>query len=653
MLDEITIPLTRTPLWNSSLSLLSAVAAAFSINTLIDVGPGIWAGGRLDAEGALSVAIMAVSAAVVLLTLAKRALVRRRPLAFIRMGASSMRLPVHPESLRHHEVPYTAIIAVGEGGRTPKRHFFIESTRRIYHLPQQLFVDPQGPETLFLALRERLKALPIGTQRLVDTERERAQALRAMNVRPMVTHALLGINGVFFLNTWLKGALDVPFGLLRWGANASALVYRGEFYRLASANFLHGHWLHITMNMLALWYLGSLMERLLGWARFSLLYLLAGALAMAASAYTAGAVMTVGASGAIFGLLGGFALISMRLRRALPMGVRQTPRWWISMLAVNMFIPLLWPVVDLTAHVAGFITGAVLTGGLLGRRKTVPVPAGTGLQGLAIAVMVVYVAALAQAVVCAAKTTASQEVRFGKLLLADARTPPTTLNTLAWLWMADPSSTQEHLQAAKDAAQEAVTRSPGVPEYQATLGMVCQRLTDLSCAQRAWLGAMELAYGDQAPDGIIRNDGGVAALYAFQFARVLHRHAAAPDKTTPRSTAGHDAAPQNPWPADRVRDTWQVTPPQSQAFARRLYVLGEGVGGEAVALATVVLPAGHAAPWPLPAALSHAFNDAGVRRAQVMWWQPEAKSAAAGQAPLGWALWRLPASASGNDDEAP
>jgi rhomboid protease GluP len=551
-----------------------------------------------------------------------------------------MRLPVHPESMRTHEVPYSAIIAVGEGGRPNRRHFFIESGRRIYHLPQQLFAQDSGPEALFAVLRQRLQALPHGTRLLADTERERSQALRAMHVRPMVTQALLGINGVFFLNTWLKGALDVPFGLLRWGANAPALVYRGELYRLAAANFLHGHWLHVTMNMLALWYLGSLMERLLGWARFSILYLVAGALAMAASAYSAGAVMTVGASGAIFGLLGAFAVISLRLRRALPMGVRQTPRWWLSMFLINTFIPLLWPVVDLTAHLAGFVSGALISLMLLGRSRRVPGPSGRATAGAAMALMAVYACALGQAVICAANTSASQEMRFGQLLLADARTSAQTLNTLAWLWMADPTSTQKHLLAAQDAAGEAVARDPSVPEYHATRAMVCQRLKDLGCAQDAWRRAMEAAYGAQGPRGVIRNDGGVPALYAYQFARVLEQATLlAPPK-----------ADDKPLALSRYRDRWRLEVPQGRTVGPRAYLLGEGVSDSAVVLVQWWVPQG-AGTLELPQDLSSALNDAGVRQVHVVHQGPAELSGptAAGDGP-NWALWRLPAAAEGDDD---
>lgn len=643
MPEDVIIPLKRTPLWSGNLSLLSAVAAAFTVNTLVDVGPKLWSGGRLDAEAVFSLGIMAAAVALVVGSVARRAFARRRPLFPIRLGASSMRLPVHPESVRHHEVPYTSIIAVGEGGRPPRRHFFIESHRRIYHLPQEMFVHGAGPELLFVALKAQLQELPQGAQQLAQTEQRRSRALAAMGVRPIVTQALLGINVVFFLNTWLKGALDVPFGLLRWGANAPALVYRGEFYRLAAANFLHGHWLHITMNMLALWYLGSLMERLLGWARFSVLYLTAGAIAMAASAYHAGAVLTVGASGAVFGLLGAFAVISVRLRQSLPMGVRQTPRWWVSMILVNTCIPLLWPVVDSAAHIAGFVTGAALALALIGRQRDVPKPHGMPLQTLACAIMLAYVGALGQAVFCAARTTASQEVRFGKLLLADVRTPASTLNTLAWLWMADPASTKEHLIAAKDACLEAVRRDALVPEYQATLGMVCQRLKDVPCAIDAWRAAMDAAYGAERPHGVISSDSGVPALYAMQYARLLD-HAQSLPQPSEVAVA----------PLRRYRDSFFVSR-AAVTTTGPLTLLGEGLGEQAVALALWQPEAGAQTELTLPDDLSRALLDAGVRVARIVTRQAavEAQGQAAAPLPGTWALWRLPAEALEAEADGP
>jgi membrane associated rhomboid family serine protease len=638
MFSDVSIPLKRTPLWNPSLALLSAISAACGINTAFEVAPSLWAGKSLDAEGLLSVVGMTGWLSVVAIIAVKRFWVRRRPLGPIRLTEHAVHLPRHSESTKTDAVRYSDIVAVGEGGRPPKRHFFIESRRRIYFLPQRVFDDAAGPERLFSALKERLHAQPQGAALLLETDRKRQDAWRAMGVRPMATHALLGIIVVFFLNTWLKGATTAPFGLLRWGANAPALVYQGELYRLAAANFLHAHWLHVIMNVLALWYLGSLLERLLGWARFAILYLVAGTVAMMASAYTAGAVMSVGASGAIFGLLGGFACISVRLRETLPLGVRQTPRWWLTMLGVNTLLPLLWPVVDITAHLAGFVTGACVTMALLGLRRTLPQPAGIVVRTIAYAIIAVYVVALGIAVKKAADTTASGEIRFGQLLLADTRTSPQTLNTLAWLWVIDPSSTQEHLLAAKDAALSAVRREPDVPEYQATLATVCQRLKDVPCSIEAWRRATEAArpQGDESIEGVIRlSEAGLPALYAIQFARMLQMA-----KPTDEALQGEANAGYTTWHIEREGNVWRIVAPAPQANGHHLYLLGLGQKDVVVALVHMDVPPMPSARWVLPTSLGQALGEAGVRTVRVGWLGRHAPSVPV--AP--WTLWRIPTS---------
>jgi len=313
------------------------------------------------------------------------------------------------------------------------------------------------------------------------------------------------------------------------------------------------------------------------------------------------------------------------------------------MFLVNTFIPLLWPVVDLTAHVAGFLTGALLSGVLLGRSRRVPGPSGRVLAGTAVALIAVYATALGQAVICAAHTTASQEMRFGQLLLADTRTSPQTLNTLAWLWMADPSSTQEHLLAAKDAAGQAVARDPLVPEYHATRAMVCQRLKDLGCAQDGWQRAMEAAYGEAGPQGVIRNDGGVPALYAYQFARVL-------EQATALSASGPDGP--KPLALSRYRDRWRLEVPDGRPVGPRAFILGVGVGDSAVVLVQWSVPQTAGPVIELPRELSTALNDAGVREAHLAYQGPPQPSDAhaPGEAP-GWALWRLPAAPGEGEDD--
>src|SRR5690606_4193606 len=105
--------------------------------------------------------------------------------------------------------------------------------------------------------------------------------------------------------------------LVAFGANAPALVTAGEWYRLLSANFLHVGWLHLYMNGIGLFVLGMLLERLVGPWRFVFVFLTSAAAGAAASLLVSDAALSVGASTAVFGLLGAYALINWRCRATL------------------------------------------------------------------------------------------------------------------------------------------------------------------------------------------------------------------------------------------------------------------------------------------------------------------------------------------------
>lgn len=144
------------------------------------------------------------------------------------------------------------------------------------------------------------------------------------------------------------------------GANIDFLVWEGQWWRLISATFLHGGWLHLVFNAYALYVLGPVLERLYGSRRFVVLYVGAGLLASLASLWLTG--RSVGASGAIFGLLGALMAFGLRHRQKLPpkvgkaFGVGMLP-WVVINIGIG-FIPGLQ--IDNAAHIGGLIAGALL-----------------------------------------------------------------------------------------------------------------------------------------------------------------------------------------------------------------------------------------------------------------------------------------------------
>jgi rhomboid protease GluP len=176
------------------------------------------------------------------------------------------------------------------------------------------------------------------------------------------------VAGLCILVYGLMMAVDAAAGVgpadVLWGFKASTsvrfgslvgLVIQQEPWRVLSAVFLHGNILHLGMNMLSLINLGRTLEPHYRSARFLLMFVLCGALGFCATILWRGdSARSVGASGAIFGLLGAFigALI-----------VRRNPGWqnvFISNLIMAAALAFMFPNVDNAAHAGGFVVGVVL-----------------------------------------------------------------------------------------------------------------------------------------------------------------------------------------------------------------------------------------------------------------------------------------------------
>ena len=175
-----------------------------------------------------------------------------------------------------------------------------------------------------------------------------------MLLQAPATLLLVCLNVVIFLSTAADQPGDwTPRFLVGWGGNLGRLTLDGEPWRLVSALFLHGGFGHLAGNMMCLLVWGSLTELALGTGRFLLAYFACGILANLASAAAHPAVVSVGASGAIAGILGLMVVIWWKG------DARVSPQGVLANLALNAFMSLL-PGVDGVAHVAGFFAGLAI-----------------------------------------------------------------------------------------------------------------------------------------------------------------------------------------------------------------------------------------------------------------------------------------------------
>jgi len=160
-------------------------------------------------------------------------------------------------------------------------------------------------------------------------------------------------------------------------------VAAGEYYRLLTSAFLHGGIVHLLLNMYALYLFGPQLEAALGRLRFVVLYVVSALGGSALSyAFASPVQPSLGASGAVFGLLGAYLVINRRLGR------NNTPV--LMLLAINLVYGFLVPNIDWRAHLGGLVTGALVAGAI----AYAPVKRRGLVQAVGIAVVLVVVLAV-------------------------------------------------------------------------------------------------------------------------------------------------------------------------------------------------------------------------------------------------------------------
>jgi rhomboid protease GluP len=178
---------------------------------------------------------------------------------------------------------------------------------------------------------------------------------------PIVTYALIGITVLVFLaQLGSKFLLDADFPAY-FGMKINEFIDAGEYWRFLTPVFLHGNLLHIGVNMYSLYVLGPGLERHYGHWQFLLLYFAGGITGVVAS-YVFSDSNSLGASTAIFGLLGAFGAF-LYLNREIFSGARGALNQVLRVAAINLLIGLS-PGIDNWGHMGGLLGGVIV--GLLG-----------------------------------------------------------------------------------------------------------------------------------------------------------------------------------------------------------------------------------------------------------------------------------------------
>ncbi|MGW1622186.1 rhomboid family intramembrane serine protease [Streptomyces sp. NPDC002172] len=190
--------------------------------------------------------------------------------------------------------------------------------------------------------------------------RPRTLAGGTMTADPrLLTKILIGINiAVFLVQLSVGDSFTNRFDLIgqAWFPQYGDVegVAQGQYYRMLTAMFLHGSYIHILFNMLSLWWIGGPLEAALGRARYLALYVVSGLAGSTLTYLLADANQpSLGASGAIFGLFGATAVLIRRLNYDM--------RPIIALLVINLIFTFSWANIAWQAHIGGLVAG-VITG---------------------------------------------------------------------------------------------------------------------------------------------------------------------------------------------------------------------------------------------------------------------------------------------------
>jgi membrane associated rhomboid family serine protease len=198
-------------------------------------------------------------------------------------------------------------------------------------------------------------------------ERQMARARAAVYGVPVVTYTLIGLNvlmylvgAVFAANLFNPITDNNP--IYQYGVQQGQLIFQQPWqaYRLFTAMFLHENIAHIGLNMLSLYFVGVLTERIFGGRRYLIIYLVGGLLAGVVQAIATPAIPSLGASGAIFAIFGAFGAFLFMRRRALGPVANSLIGQWLFWLLVNLVFGFAVPGIGVADHIGGLVSGFIL-----------------------------------------------------------------------------------------------------------------------------------------------------------------------------------------------------------------------------------------------------------------------------------------------------
>lgn len=221
------------------------------------------------------------------------------------------------------------------------------------------FIDKAFPD-----IKNKLKFTEKGLQLFVKitndiNTKNKKEAEKAEDVfkpkKPIITPILIALNFLCYFLPLLLGEYDY---IINQFCVYGPLIRAGEYYRLLTGIFLHGSLLHLLFNCYALYIIGSQMESFMGKTKYLIIYLFSGLMGSLFSITLNANVASIGASGAIFGLMGSMLYFGYYYRVYLGNVLKSQ---LIPLIVVNLVLGFIVTGVDNFAHIGGLIGGILMT----------------------------------------------------------------------------------------------------------------------------------------------------------------------------------------------------------------------------------------------------------------------------------------------------
>lgn len=233
------------------------------------------------------------------------------------------------------------------------RSFTKDITERI------IVISARNERIYFFTRDEEVIALQLNNL-LEDKKKHERKSKSRIDTAATATYVLITINILMFIITSIfsRNFFDSDIKvLIDFGAKVNSLIRGGDYYRLLTCAFLHGGFIHLAVNMYALNALGPLVEKVYGRIKFLIIYFVSAFVASIFS-FSFSSSISVGASGAIFGLLGATLIFAYKMRNKI--GTKMVSNI-LSVIALNAFLGLALPNIDNFGHLGGLVGGTLIS----------------------------------------------------------------------------------------------------------------------------------------------------------------------------------------------------------------------------------------------------------------------------------------------------